>query len=191
MGPSEKAGEAGGWLPKTGWKNEEREWKKGNENRKKYKHCGKRTRQGRLCAAILVGVNICCSACQGSIYRDELTPGPLVEYWWGHGYRGADRAACVCVNPNLMQQSKGEESWRKQKRWRTENVGGWVVKLFLVLSLLFLKLLSLNALWLGHLWEIKQQTSKKQTNQRARPSFYDDLVHVIASKLWLMDTDKP
>lgn len=30
--------------------------------------------------AILVGVNICCSACQGSIYRDGLTPGPLVEY---------------------------------------------------------------------------------------------------------------
>lgn len=31
-------------------------------------------------SAILVGVNICCSACQGSIYRDGLTPGPLAEY---------------------------------------------------------------------------------------------------------------
>lgn len=32
------------------------------------------------CNAILVGVNIYCSACQGSIYRDGLTPGLLVEY---------------------------------------------------------------------------------------------------------------
>lgn len=31
-------------------------------------------------SAILVGVNICCSACQGSIYRDGLTPGPFAEY---------------------------------------------------------------------------------------------------------------
>lgn len=33
-----------------------------------------------VCTAILVGVNICCSACQASIYWDGLTPGPLVEY---------------------------------------------------------------------------------------------------------------
>lgn len=37
-------------------------------------------REEGVCTVILVGVNICCSACQGSIYRDGLTPGPLVEY---------------------------------------------------------------------------------------------------------------
>lgn len=40
---------------------------------------GRRGEEGE-CTAIPVGVNICCSACQGSIYRDGLTPGPLVEY---------------------------------------------------------------------------------------------------------------
>lgn len=53
--------------------------------------------EGGVRTAILVGVNICCSACQGSIYWDGLTPGPLVEYWWGRGHRGAGRdGVCVC-----------------------------------------------------------------------------------------------
>lgn len=47
---------------------------------------GEKRRKGKgageegVCTAIRVGVNICCSACQGSIYPDGLTPGPLVEY---------------------------------------------------------------------------------------------------------------
>lgn len=35
---------------------------------------------GGVCNAILGGVNICCSACQGSICQLWLTPGPLAEY---------------------------------------------------------------------------------------------------------------
>lgn len=37
-------------------------------------------REEGVWSAILVGVNICRSACQGSIYRDGLIPGLLVEY---------------------------------------------------------------------------------------------------------------
>lgn len=40
----------------------------------------KGAREEGVCNAIRVGVNICCSACQGSVYQDGLTPGPLVEY---------------------------------------------------------------------------------------------------------------
>lgn len=57
----------------------ERRW--GNrEEEKGRKTQGEGAGEEGVCTAILVGVNICCSACQGSIYRDGLTPGPLVEY---------------------------------------------------------------------------------------------------------------
>lgn len=56
---------------------EEEQRRKGRwEKRRKGEAAG----EEGVCTAILVGVNICCSACQGSIYRDGLTPGPRVEY---------------------------------------------------------------------------------------------------------------
>lgn len=66
------------------WSSKEQRGKGRWENREEEKG-RKETREGGareegVCTAILVGVNICCSACQGSIYRDGLTPGPLVEY---------------------------------------------------------------------------------------------------------------
>lgn len=50
------------------------------EEEKKRKTRGKGAGVEGVCKAILVSVNICCSACQGSIYQDGLTPGPLLEY---------------------------------------------------------------------------------------------------------------
>ncbi len=70
-----KEGEEGRGEEQRGegrWENREEE--KGRKTQ------GEGAGEEGVCTGILVGVNICCSACQGSIYRDGLTPGPLVEY---------------------------------------------------------------------------------------------------------------
>ena len=99
------------WPPLTPAAKKTQAW--AEEEGVKYTKKGGEERGGG-CAAIFVGVNICCSACQGSIYRDGLTPGPLVEYWWGHGRWGG---VCVCVSEREKEkkQNKRKTDSKKQK----------------------------------------------------------------------------
>lgn len=101
------------------------------EEEKKRKTRGKGAGVEGVCNAILVSVNICCSACQGSIYQGGLTPGPLLEYWWGHRHRGAGETvrgcAFVCSCATQKKKRRNKEEFKEAEGWeiwarRTQDV---------------------------------------------------------------------